>query len=182
MSFEFNLSLESSFLSNSRFDLPSKVSCYANKELVGLLAITEKQIGYTGPTVTNQLKIPTKASSLKRPASMINFPKLSAKIVKKVENDNLNETKIQVFTNSVSFKQLFSPQGEQLFICEACNHQCNLRSNMVRHVDLKHNPSARKFPCSMCSLQAKFRWQLQTHYVKVHNLSPTVAKAAANES
>ncbi|XP_063722422.1 uncharacterized protein LOC134848840 [Symsagittifera roscoffensis] len=56
------------------------------------------------------------------------------------------------------------------------------RGDMTRHVDVKHKPSARKFPCSMCSLQAKFRWQLQTHYVKVHNLSPTVAKAAANES
>ncbi len=80
-----------------------------------------------------------------------------------------------------SFKELFTAKGEKLFMCDSCSYQCPKKSPMVRHVELKHNPNAKKFPCTMCSLQAKFRWQLHTHYVKVHNLPESAAKAIAAE-
>ena len=80
------------------------------------------------------------------------------------------------------FNELFNAAGEKFFMCIHCPYSCNVKTSMVRHVDLKHNPNAKKFPCTMCSLQAKFSWQLKAHYVKVHNLSETVAKAAASEA
>ena len=80
------------------------------------------------------------------------------------------------------FNELFNAQGEKFFMCIHCSYSCNTKSPMVRHVELKHNPNAKKFPCTMCPLQAKFGWQLKAHHVKVHNLSETAAKAVASEA
>ena len=80
------------------------------------------------------------------------------------------------------FNELFNADGEKLFMCMHCSYSCSLKTSMTRHVGLKHDPNAKKFPCTMCPLQAKFSWQLKTHYVKVHNLSETAAKAVASEA
>ena len=76
----------------------------------------------------------------------------------------------------------FTSEGEKLFFCNLCTYSSNVKSNMKKHINLKHNENCPKFQCSMCSLQSKLRGQLKSHYMNVHSLPENVAKSAANDS
>ena len=65
-------------------------------------------------------------------------------------------------------------------MCAACTYRTKDKSNMKRHVEKYHMEHS--FTCQTCGVAFLARSELKMHYMKKHNLSETVAFAAANDS
>ena len=83
-------------------------------------------------------------------------------------------------SSSPDFSSMFAEcvlAGEKVFMCAVCSYKAKFRGNMVRHVKLMHGES--KLKCSTCGNSFGEKYKLKLHYMKVHNLQESVAKAAA---
>ena len=66
----------------------------------------------------------------------------------------------------------------ELYHCELCPFTHANKANMNSHFKMKHDENAPRFNCTMCNYAPKIKQDLKKHYMKVHCLTPEVAKAA----
>ena len=161
------------------------LSCFNSaSQLVGSLALKSANESIPEMKLTSNLVKPQK-----RPSSSLKLdnPKISPVVPPKkahipVKPKAPNPGVISGAPTQRMFNELFNAEGQRFFMCIHCTYSCNAKSSINRHAELMHNPDAKKYRCTMCPVEAKFGWRLKDHYMKVHHLSETVAKAAAAEA
>ena len=67
--------------------------------------------------------------------------------------------------------------GDKVFECSVCLYRSGNRGHVKRHIDIKHLPNSSVFKCRMCEVTCSLRYNLKSHYIKVHNMPDDAAKA-----
>ena len=67
--------------------------------------------------------------------------------------------------------------NEKEFRCSFCEYMSKSQANAKRHVELKHTGICKAFKCQTCGTEFRLKAHLKGHYMKVHKMSETAAKA-----
>ena len=168
---EFNFSIDQSVLT-----LFKSFTINACGFLCGFLNTSESVALKTKSTPRRKLPIPKTGSNGK-------FPRTTSLPTKAcgVKAPQLTQPHLESNMDLNCFKE-FTSEGEKLYLCNLCSYQSNIKGNIRKHINVKHNENCPKIQCSMCPLQVKVAGQLKIHYMRVHKLPEAVAKSATNDS
>ena len=180
---EFFVNEKLSSVLETEKEISSDLFSNCGNYFLGSIRISE--ISVDTKTQINQSKQP-----LKRAAP--SFHKSSRKILKNsnvagMKQDVKNQDPVGfIRQNQASAKldvtslvdTLVNPKtNEKLFICSICKYQSALSGNTKRHVETKHMPATVLYPCLTCEKPFKAKADLKKHYINVHKMPDTAAKA-----
>ena len=72
--------------------------------------------------------------------------------------------------------------NEKEYRCSFCQYVSKCPRNARRHVEMKHVDTGVVFRCKVCPSTAKLKATLKNHYMKVHQMPDTAAKAMVEET
>ncbi|XP_075242587.1 uncharacterized protein LOC142337286 [Convolutriloba macropyga] len=69
--------------------------------------------------------------------------------------------------------------GKKSFSCKLCGFEVLSRSNLVRHINLKHiSSNTEAIACTICDHTTRLKENMKKHYIGKHKLPEAMAKAA----
>ena len=173
-----NASLSSLFSLNN-FAHPEKFSILHNftNQVCGELTMVMSEeslpsIDVKNFSVKRSLGAPQFVNPVKKPKVQFNG---AVNVGVKPSNVNLHSVE-QIQT----WKDVVSSEGK-LFLCNSCVYRTNKLSNIKRH-STTHEENCPKLKCLQCGAELRGKASLKGHYVKVHQFTENVAKAAVEDS
>ena len=105
--------------------------------------------------------------------------KTSQSLVKSPSNEMQIQPSFQQDPNDLIATTQSLDSGEILFSCKLCGLQAKWRTNVRRHIVLKHMQGLKEsFKCTVCEKEFSLKHHLKGHYINSHNMNEKLAKAA----
>ena len=143
---------------------------------------------HSSPQMVSSLKRPPSKTFLGvQPKQVIKRPKPSPKPEPVANNEISDYAVLSAASSKVDTSTLISVvqnlrTNEKEYRCSFCEYKSNSQRNAKRHVEMKHVDTGVLFRCKMCSTTSKLKATLKSHYMKVHQMPDTAAKAMVEES